>query len=92
MTKQLYKSTLIMRQSLHLEHDSVQILQNMRFTPIWVTKTSRYSYPYTMSEFQTDITLRVVSISNQNLDIVFECSFCLYLQIIITFCLKKRDI
>ena len=62
----------------------------MRFTPIWVTKTSRYSYPYTMSEFQTDITLRVVSISNQNLDIAFEYSFCLYLQIIITFCLKNE--
>lgn len=30
MNKQLYKSTLIMRQSLHLEHDSVQILQNIR--------------------------------------------------------------
>lgn len=41
-----------------------------------------------MSEFQTDITLRVVS----NFDIVFECTFCLYLQIIITFCLIKHDI
>lgn len=30
MNKQLYKSSLIMRQSLHLEHDSVQILQNIR--------------------------------------------------------------
>lgn len=41
-----------------------------------------------MSEFQTDITLRVVS----NFDIVFECTFCLYLQIIITFCLINHDI
>ena len=81
-----------MRQSLHLEHDSVQILQNIRdeikFYPDMGKYDIKIFIPFTNIRISNWYNFE----SSFKFDIVFECTFCLYLQIIITFCLIKHDI
>ena len=45
-----------------------------------------------MSKFHTGITFAVVMIINPNFDIVFECAYCSYLQIIKTVFQVKFEI